>query len=48
MVHRTGCLHPALEALNTAIDQLIGAEGWREVPSAFWMASGDQSLLETI
>lgn len=48
MVHRTGLRHPALEALNTAIDQLVEAERWREVPSSFWMASGDQSLLETI
>jgi len=47
MIHRTGLLHPALEALNTAIDQLAVAERWHEVPASFWMASGDRSLLGT-
>lgn len=48
MVHRSGLLHPALEALNAAIDQLVQAEQWLEMPSSFWMASGDHQLLETI
>ncbi len=48
MVHRPNLRHPALEALNSAIDRLVETEHWHEVPASFWMASGDQALLETI
>lgn len=48
MVHRPNLRHPGLEALNSAIDRLVETEHWHELPASFWMASGDQALLETI
>lgn len=48
MVHRPALLHPALEALNAAIEQLAKAEGWHEMPSSFWLAPGDHEMLDTI
>jgi len=45
MVHRETLRHPALDALNRAIDELAAAEGWHELPLSPWLASADRELL---
>lgn len=45
MVHRRDLAHPALKALEQAIDQLAAAERWREVPADGWLTSADRQLL---
>jgi hypothetical protein len=45
MVHRKELNHPALDALNQAIDQLAAAERWNELPRSPWLASADRELM---
>src|SRR5262245_19491014 len=46
MVHRKELRHPALDALDRAIDQLAVAEGWwSHLPPSPWLASADRELL---
>jgi hypothetical protein len=45
MVYRRNLEHPALAALDQAIDQLAAAEGWWEMPEWGWLASADREVL---
>jgi DNA-binding transcriptional LysR family regulator len=45
MVHRKELNHPALDALNQAIDQLAAAERWNELPRSPWLASAARELM---
>ncbi len=44
VVHRRDLRHPGLDALDRAIGELAGAEGWREPPQGAWFAAGDGDL----
>jgi hypothetical protein len=48
MVHRRNLEHPALAALDQAIDQLSTAEGWWEMPASGWLASADREVLAAL
>jgi hypothetical protein len=48
MVHRGNLKHPALAALDQAIDQLATAEGWWEMPASGWLASADREVLAAL
>ncbi|MEU5879365.1 LysR family transcriptional regulator [Spirillospora sp. NPDC047279] len=45
MTHRAGLRHPALDALNKAIDQLSEAQHWLDVPDSSWLCPADRHLL---
>jgi DNA-binding transcriptional LysR family regulator len=46
MVHRPDLRHPALDALNRAIDQLVEEQGWHDLPPGSWLAAADRALLD--
>jgi DNA-binding transcriptional LysR family regulator len=48
MVHRRNLKHPALAALDQAIDQVATAEGWSEMPASGWLASADREVLAAL
>jgi DNA-binding transcriptional LysR family regulator len=48
MVHRRNLTHPALAALDQAIDQLTTAEGWCEMPAPGWLATADREILAAL
>jgi hypothetical protein len=48
MVHRRNLTHPALAALDQAIDQLATAGGWCEMPASGWLAAADREILAAL
>jgi hypothetical protein len=48
MVYRRNLEHPALAALDQAIDELAAAEGWWEMPESGWLASADREVLAAL
>jgi hypothetical protein len=48
MVRRRDLQHPALSALDQAVDQLAAAEHWLEVPDGAWLAPADRALVASL
>lgn len=46
MVHRRELHHPALAAVNQAVDQLVAEERWHGLPESWWLADSDRQLLD--
>jgi hypothetical protein len=45
MTHRRDVRHTGLPALRHAVQQLAAENGWLDVPTSTWFATGDQQLV---